>query len=574
MKSNELKLKSREGEKGAAMVMVLLVSMLLMVAVTGLLLEASMNTANVTDALAEHQAYNAAESGIQSAINVLRGNTAPVPLIDANQPASHQNNRIDFAKAVKLSTSNAPADNASEARLSRWMNYNYMPVNGTNADRIAFGAETYNPDNGNAYSVTVRDPDNPQKIIALTTTGTIGGGTNSKTFGFFNTATIRYNSVTTGNIDVSAREAGINLGSFTITTTGAGATIPNTRFQIIVRMTAPVPGLVILRGTLRAGTISNNSVGSVRIVFDSPAFNLLGSIIALPLAEITPNPPNTNAGRTDINVTVTLSQPKRLVIRSVGFGPRGARKVLEAVVQRDVFDGLIPATVTLVGRSAGSVFNSGTSNSQRATYSGDDVLSAAKIPPVGVTDSSNNGLLQIIVGGLLCPGCTVNGVPADISQELPVWLSSPAELDKNIKEFKQIAVSSGRYFAGGESPPNYGDNANGTGITFVDGNANLSGAGGGVMVVTGKLTLNNDFDFNGLIIVTGASGVKRTGTGSGNLQGNLVIAPYNAGDLAAGFLPPKYDISGGAVSNIIYTASNLLFGSNRINTVVVGVAEK
>lgn len=553
------------------MIMVLLVSMLLLVAVTGLLLEASMNTANVTDAVAEQQAYNAAESGIQSAIDVLRGNTAPSPLIDPTQLATHPNNRIDFAKAVKLSTSNTTGDVSTQARLSRWMNYN----NTTNPDRVTFGSETYNPENGFAYNVTVRDPDNPQKIIALTTTGTIGGGTNSKTYGFFlNTATITYNSVTTGNVDVSTNEVGINLGNFTITTTGAGATIPDTRFQIVVRMTAPFPALVIMRGTIRAGTISNSSVGNVRIVFDSPAFNLLGSIISLPLATITPNPPNTNAGRTDISVTITLSQPKRLVIRSVGFGPRGARKELEAVVQRDVFDGLIPATITLVGRSVGSIFNSGTTNSQQATYSGSDVLSAARIPPVGITDGGNNGLLQIIVGGLLCPGCTVNGIPADVSGELPVWLSSPAELDKNINEFKQIAVSSGRYFANGESPPNYGDNANGTGITFVDGNTNLSGAGGGVMVVTGRLTLNNAFDFNGIIIVTGANGVRRTGTGSGNLQGNLVVAPYNAGNLAAGFLPPKYDITGGAVSNIIYNASNLLFGSNRVNTVVVGVAEK
>lgn len=49
---------------------------------------------------------------------------------------------------------------------------------------------------------------------------------------------------------------------------------------------------------------------------------------------------------------------------------------------------------------------------------------------------------------------------------------------------------------------------------------------------------------------------------------------YNAGDLAAGFLPPKYNLTGGFLSNIVYNASNVLFGSNRINTVVVGVAEK
>ncbi|MFL6467573.1 MAG: hypothetical protein ACJ72Z_06420, partial [Pyrinomonadaceae bacterium] len=74
--------KCRKGEEGAALVMVLLISFLLVVAISALLLEASVHTANVTDATAEEQAYYAAESGIQSVINVLRHNTAPNPLIN------------------------------------------------------------------------------------------------------------------------------------------------------------------------------------------------------------------------------------------------------------------------------------------------------------------------------------------------------------------------------------------------------------------------------------------------------------------------------------------------------------
>ncbi|MDQ3322793.1 MAG: hypothetical protein M3525_10265 [Acidobacteriota bacterium] len=66
------KTKNRENEKGAVMVMVLLISFLLLIASAGILLETTMNTANVSDATADQQAYNAAESGIQSAIYVLR----------------------------------------------------------------------------------------------------------------------------------------------------------------------------------------------------------------------------------------------------------------------------------------------------------------------------------------------------------------------------------------------------------------------------------------------------------------------------------------------------------------------
>ena len=69
----------RKNERGAALVMVLLISFLLIIAVGALLLEASMNTANMTDATAEEQAYYAAESGIQTAgagnrnVTIVRG---------------------------------------------------------------------------------------------------------------------------------------------------------------------------------------------------------------------------------------------------------------------------------------------------------------------------------------------------------------------------------------------------------------------------------------------------------------------------------------------------------------------
>src|SRR5438270_10739158 len=90
----------RSGEKGAAMVMALMISFLLLAASAGLLLESSLNTQNVSDITAEQEAYNAAESGIQSAVNVLRGNVVPSPLIDSSKPATDDANKINFVKAL------------------------------------------------------------------------------------------------------------------------------------------------------------------------------------------------------------------------------------------------------------------------------------------------------------------------------------------------------------------------------------------------------------------------------------------------------------------------------------------
>src|SRR4051812_35398810 len=96
----------RQGEKGAAMVMALMISFLLLVASAGLLLESSLNTQNVSDATAEQEAYNSAESGIQSAVNILRGNVVPNPLIDPSKPATDAANKINFVKALTVATSN------------------------------------------------------------------------------------------------------------------------------------------------------------------------------------------------------------------------------------------------------------------------------------------------------------------------------------------------------------------------------------------------------------------------------------------------------------------------------------
>jgi len=165
--------KHRENEKGAAMVMVLLVSFLLLIASAGLLLETAMNTMNVTDSTAEQQAYNAAESGVQSAINVLRGNVPPSPLFDTTKPASHPINRISYARAVRFSGSNVADDSNTAARLSRWMSYNYTPNGINDTARVTMGEypSGYNPRAGYAYRLNIADPDNTGEIIRYNTEG-------------------------------------------------------------------------------------------------------------------------------------------------------------------------------------------------------------------------------------------------------------------------------------------------------------------------------------------------------------------------------------------------------------------
>lgn len=573
--------KARKNEKGAALVMVLLISLLLLVASAGLLLEVSMNTANVTDATAEQQAYNAAESGIQSAINVLRGNTVPAQLIDPTRPATDPANRITFRKAITLSTSNSPGDTFPEARLSRWINYDYLP-NGATEDGRASLNPGYDPHTGYAFSIGVEDPDDTGNILSYRTQGRIWDASDmtwksSVTFGSgADTLTISYVPFSVNNLNVSSGSANTNYGSFRMAVTGTGATLAqDVRYEVLVNLTAPYTISRVMRGYFKAGTVSSASVGTVRLDFDSQVYQVMGSTITLDNDPFVPNAPSINGGVTTIGGNMTQAEPYRLVLTAVGFGPRGARKVLEATIQKNFFNGMTaPATLTLVGPAAGSVFDPG--NSNVTEYSGDDVVSNVIIPPIGTTNDANlNTVFTAIQRVPPNPfNGTVIGTPANVSAEMPFWLETSGNLHQTIMALKTTAESSGRYYANGTAPPNIGDNATARGITFVDGDLSLNGSGGGILVVTGKLTLHGNFNFNGLIIAVGAQGVDRRGGGNGTLQGNIVVAPYNQANPGAGFLPPIYNLSGGGNSGVVYNSSSVANGMVAVSNFVLGVAEK
>ena len=102
------------------------------------------------------------------------------------------------------------------------------------------------------------------------------------------------------------------------------------------------------------------------------------------------------------------------------------------------------------------------------------------------------------------------------------------------------------------------------------------------MVVTGKLTLHGNFNFNGLIIVTGQAGVDRSGGGNGTIQGNIVIAPYVGSRVedtitpspSESFLSPQYNLSGGGNSTVVYNSQTVNNGLIAVSNYVLGVVEK
>ncbi|MFL6374651.1 MAG: hypothetical protein ACJ73D_08310 [Pyrinomonadaceae bacterium] len=588
----------RNGEKGAAMVMALMISFLLLAASAGLLLESSLNTQNVSDITAEQEAYNAAESGIQSAVNVLRGNVVPSPLIDSTKPATDDANKINFVKALRLSTSDVNGDASSSARLSRWLTYD-----GTCNDRVILGSSGCTMTGTYGFSVTISDPDNTGTQVSYTTTGRFFDSDSTditqRTYGSGgNTLIVKYTGTTQTNLDVSAGPTNTNFGKFTLTINGTGASIPAfNRFEIQIHMTKPYNETRVIRGY-----VETNSSGPPKIIFDAQTFTLQGSVMTLNFAWGLPTnvsvmgPPQRygyeatmSTGDDVITGTMTSPEPVRVLVRSTGYGPRGAMKKLEAIVQKDSFNDLsAPATLTLVGPTSTSspassfLFNPGSSNV--TVYSGDDVASTDIIPPIGVMNPTNLNTVEDSVSGQPPHpfNGTVIGSPSDVSPETPDWLANPAALDTTIKGLANVAQSSGGFFPSGTAPTSWGNNAAGTGITFCDGNCSLSGNGGGILVVTGTLTLSGSLNFNGMIIVTGQGGITRSGGGNATIQGNIVVAPYVGSRMQDSidpastdtFLSPQYDLSGGGNSTVVYNSKTLANSMLAVSNYVLGVAEK
>lgn len=130
----------RKGEKGAALVISILIATLLLAVAGTVILTSGMSATTSIDATAEIQAYYGAETGLEATLNVLRGHVQPNGIAGTT--------RMGFRNAVDTAKSNRSNDTSAVARLSAWLNYGVdWRVRPTGANY--------------SYSVVVMDPDDP-----------------------------------------------------------------------------------------------------------------------------------------------------------------------------------------------------------------------------------------------------------------------------------------------------------------------------------------------------------------------------------------------------------------------------
>lgn len=266
-------------------------------------------------------------------------------------------------------------------------------------------------------------------------------------------------------------------------------------------------------------------------------------------------------------------KPDRLRIRVTGIGPRSSQKNMEVVVNRYTLEYDVKATVTARNESGTPIsFDLGGSNV--TSTSGQDVSGSGGTIDAFAFDNSDYNRTNNVIDGCDPDGSNCNGSGPNVFPGNPAVLgndNTPSFLKSvaNARSFmygsegmKQAAINQGRYFtsaaAAMASTAGIGaTNPDGV-FTFVDGDITLgpgNPTGQGTLIVTGKLTLDGNFNFNGVIMVLGKGEVYRSGGGHGNIYGAIFIGKFAATGMDSDkFGAPVFDTSGGGTSNIQYSS--------------------
>ena len=544
----------RAGERGAALVTMLLASVLILGAGGALIMTTTMSANTSIGSTAEMQAYYVAEAGMQSALNALRGNT---------QPRIVPGDRMSFRTAVIPSISNG--GNAGTPRLAGWLAYN-DPSSETSLVPVTIGTVT------GGYRVTVENMDPNSHIVEFQTSASIDNGdtgaTYKKTFGTVggtDEVTISYSGQpsTTLTPDQNTFPLTLNsaLGSFTIkrplTSIANNVVIPKTGFEITITQSLPWAATAYLEGTFEG--VVNLASTTVKVTFDKASVKADGTNYALNLAggsKVLNLSYTLSPSTTSIPAKVTSPDPKRLLLKSYGFGPQGAQKRLELMVTKANLDFEVPAGVTFRGADDCTAMSFDTGSSGAKWYSGVDHAGVeAQRPSFAVTpcdeDDAKAGIKKpdTVVDpevGLLGDAETTAG-----TVETPSFLENADRARAYLNALQAKAQSTGRYFGSGTK---INDSLNSPMFTFVDGNCTLEG-GSGFLVVTGTLTLKGNPNFNGAILVLGKGVLIREGGGNGDIYGGITVAAF--GRNSGNFTAPTFLTNGGGNSTIQYDSAAL-----------------
>jgi hypothetical protein len=287
-------------------------------------------------------------------------------------------------------------------------------------------------------------------------------------------------------------------------------------------------------------------------------------------------------------VTSLADANERVMITGIGAGDERSFEVSQAIVEKFRFVPEVPAAaLTLLGPNPS--FDNGTSAAQNHDGSDCGIPGGPFAPIVGTVDSAANLAVQDsmerpeafasgpwsgegTIGNLTNP---TDPIVSDAGHGTidPLWLEC-LELKKMVDLLRLAAdyycnedVTSCTFPAGAPDQ-----------VVFIDGDMANTPAGNhsGILVITGELVYHGNTGWDGVILAIGEGRIVRTGGGTGNPSGAVVVASIDPtpdgpspdrSDWCTsppdGFGNAYYDASGGGASTVEWCTS-AINGSNSI----------
>lgn len=201
-----------------------------------------------------------------------------------------------------------------------------------------------------------------------------------------------------------------------------------------------------------------------------------------------------------------------------------------------------PATVTILGQNPSYA----SPHSNAFSVSGTDAAGTGQVlPALGYqTGASTSGFILPKPNNYTGAGGTPSIMDVIANNYMPASLATVAGL----QQFYQNATSAADVVCGAGTTPCPTNQGDGTGfldstspqITVVNGDFTLPGSGGGVLVVTGNLTVPNNFVWHGLLMAVGAGNIQFASNGGGHPNVNGAIFAAN---LCGNTASPSPDLS-------------------------------
>lgn len=266
-------------------------------------------------------------------------------------------------------------------------------------------------------------------------------------------------------------------------------------------------------------------------------------------------------------------QPLRLLVTVRGYGPKGAVKVLEMMVDRFLFTYNAPAALVL-RESQNNISHvqidpgSGAPNG----YSGVDNASppSATVPAVGVGATVFNGNTDLTVAtaafaseNMSTPAVSTVGTTALPWPDFLLTADAARSFTSGSNGLQSLAATT-------TCPANSQALSN---FTFIAGDCSLgpNNSGSGLLVATGHLTLSGGFNFSGLVLILGDGHVTRSGGGGGTIRGGIVAAAFGS---TGNFTGVVFDTNGGGGSIVQYDSIAIQNALAALGPRVLGVVEK